>query len=193
MPRAQPGIPRLHISVRGRRLASWSRKTREVVVAATAALLPRFGEQTELTCANPAWLTEGSRSTARGGERTLTGLTHLRVATGAETGTRGPAVGAAARRQSQGMGCARDVPPVGRIRVQGPISRVLVYSFLFFFFSIFKPNLNSSLIQTFVAPHYKIILVILEVQILWIVIYILFIIYLLYPFLFPNPSFNFRI
>jgi hypothetical protein len=109
-----------------------------VVVAATAALLPRFGEQTELTCANPAWLTEGSRSTARGGERTLTGLTHLRVATGAETGTRGPAVGAAARRQSQGMGCARDVPPVGRIRVQGPISRVLVYSFLFFFFLHFQ-------------------------------------------------------
>jgi hypothetical protein len=30
-------------------LASWSRMTREVVVAATVALPSRFGEQTELT------------------------------------------------------------------------------------------------------------------------------------------------
>ena len=64
---------------------------------------------------NPVWLTEGSRRAARGGERTLTGLTHMRVATGAEgkAGTRGPAVGATARRQSQGMGQARGGFPGG--------------------------------------------------------------------------------
>jgi hypothetical protein len=62
------------------------------------------------------------------------------------------------------LGCAEVIQSWAKLRGPGPVVRFFPFSFIsHFLFSLFKFNLNSDLIQTFLALHYNFIFVKLEV------------------------------